>query len=152
MKQKIMDVVATVTSFAAVWLLSLAGTTIFETFEHSSEHGLLMVLFLTGLLFALSTMISYVSRITKLPSFVIAILFGIIAKPLLAPITTSHESLSVLVGLGAALILFSGGLETPYKNFQKLVAKILSLSFVVHVAAQPHPLMHVPQYRLILIL
>lgn len=63
------------------------------------------------------------------PSFVVAIFFGIAAQPLLGEIISEKGLLSVIVGAGATLILYSGGLETPFENFKKLIWKILSLSF-----------------------
>ncbi len=129
MKEKIINYGIAILSLLGVLALSFFSKTILHSIEVSPEHGLLMVFFLTAVLFVLSTIISHVSRLTNLPSFVVAIFFGMAAKPLLEVIITNKESLSVLVGLGATLILFSGGLETPFNNFKKLIAKILSLSF-----------------------
>ncbi len=129
MKEKIINIFIACAGFFAIVLASLYSHNIFETFEHSSEGELLAVFFLMALMFVLSSVVHHMSRLTTLPSFVVAIFFGIAAKPFLEPITASKESLSILVGLGATLILFSGGLETPFRNFKKLIAKILSLSF-----------------------
>ncbi len=129
MKEKIFNYSIVVLSFVAVWFISFYSGSIFHSFEGSTEHGLLTVFFLVALLFALSSIVYHVSRLAALPSFVIAIFFGILAKPFLEPIVHNHESLSVLVGLGATLILFAGGLETPFKNFKKIMGKIFSLSF-----------------------
>ncbi len=129
MKQKLINYGIGVLSLLAVLAVSFYSKYIFHAIEESPEHGILIVFFLTAMLFVLSTIISHVSRLTNLPSFVVAIFFGMAAKPLLELIIINKESLAVLVGLGATLILFSGGLETPFSNFKKLVAKILSLSF-----------------------
>lgn len=98
--------------------------------EASHEHSLLMIFLLVAVLFSLSFVIFYISHMIKLPSFVLAIFFGIAAKPLLLPIIENETTLSILVGLGATLILFSGGLETPFCDFKKNMYKIFSLSFV----------------------
>jgi cell volume regulation protein A len=129
MKEKLLNIFIACAGFFSVVIASLYSHKIFESFEHSSESELLAVFFLTAVMFVLSSVVHHTSRLTTLPSFVVAIFFGIAAKPFLETITTSKESLSVLVGLGATLILFSGGLETPFRNFKKLIAKILSLSF-----------------------
>lgn len=130
MKQKIINYGIAVFGLLAVLMVSFFHKAIFHAIEASPEHGLLLTLLLTAILFVLSTLSSHVSRLTNLPSFVIAIFFGIVGKPLLEPIILNSEALAVLVNLGAALILFSGGLEVSFKNFKKLVAKILSLSFI----------------------
>ncbi|KKR21497.1 MAG: Sodium/proton antiporter, CPA1 family [Parcubacteria group bacterium GW2011_GWE2_39_37] len=98
--------------------------------EINPEHEMLLIFLLIAILFALSFVIFYISHLIKLPSFVIAIFFGIAAKPLLLPITENEVALSIMVGLGATLILFSGGIETPFHNFKKNILKIFSLSFV----------------------
>lgn len=129
MKEKLINYGLAVLSLVAVLVISFYSKTIFHALESSPEHGLLVVFFLVAILFILSTVIAHASRLTNLPSFVVAIFFGMAAKPLLEVIITNKESLAVLVGLGATLILFSGGLETPFKSFKNLLPKILSLSF-----------------------
>lgn len=101
-----------------------------DFFDKSSEPELLAVFFLIALLFMLSFSVFYLSAGTGLPSFVLALFFGMATQPLLAPITHERTVLGVLVSIGAMFILFGGGLETPFKNFRKLFWKILSLSFV----------------------
>lgn len=71
----------------------------------------------------------YLSRGLPLPSFVAALFVGIAAKPFLLPIVENHVALSIIVSLGAALILFQGGLETLFKNFRRLFPKIFLLAF-----------------------
>lgn len=114
----------------AVAGLSQLSPTILGLFEHSSEAELLMSFFSIALIFSLSFGIFYLSRGTPLPSFVIAIFFGMAAHPLLVPVIHNHEALGAMVGFGATLILFGGGLETPFDNFKKLFGKIIMLSFV----------------------
>jgi NhaP-type Na+/H+ or K+/H+ antiporter len=115
---------------AIVTLLSRFSPIVLGLFEHSSEAELLMTFFSIALIFSLSFGIFYLSRSTPVPSFVIAIFFGMAAQPFLAPVIHSHAVLGALVGFGATLILFGGGLETPFDNFKKLFGKIMTLSFV----------------------
>ncbi len=102
----------------------------FTFFEHSAEHELLFIFFQVAVLFILSFIVFYISSVTKLPSFVVAIFFGIAGHGILKPIIENEAILNSLVGFGATLILFGGGLETPFTNFKKLIGKILALSFV----------------------
>jgi len=108
---------------------SYSAPDIFSLFHQSAEPELVMSFFSMALIFALSFGIFYLSKGTKIPSFVVAIFFGMAAKPLLVPVIEQHTLLSVLVGFGATLILFGGGLETPFQNFKKLLGKITALSF-----------------------
>ncbi len=100
------------------------------TLEHGSDAHLLRAFFEIATLFCLSFAVFYTSAGTGLPSFVLAIFYGVTAHELLEPILANEAVLGTTVGLGATLILFSGGLETPWGNFKKLLWKILSLSFV----------------------
>ncbi|MEK9157135.1 MAG: hypothetical protein AAB448_03345, partial [Patescibacteria group bacterium] len=100
-------------SLIAVLLVSRLSPAILGLFEHSSEAELLMTFFSIALIFSLSFGIFYLSRGTPLPSFVIAIFFGMAAQPFLAPVIHNQAVLGALVGFGATLILFGGGLETP---------------------------------------
>ena len=112
-----------------VFFVSGFSENIYRLFKANSEHELLIIFFVISVLFFLSFIVFYISHFVKLPSFVLAIFFGLAAKPLLEPILENKESLVILVGLGATLILFSGGLETPFANFKKLILQIFSLSF-----------------------
>jgi NhaP-type Na+/H+ or K+/H+ antiporter len=115
---------------AVTFIWSNLSSSLFHFFETGAERDTVMIFFTVACLFFLSFIVFYVSHIIKLPSFVIAIFFGLAAKPLLESITSRTEVLGIVVGLGATLILFSGGLETPFSNFRKLIWKILSLSFI----------------------
>lgn len=110
------------------WLASFAPN-MMEFFEQGSEAELTIIFFETAILFSLSFLVFYISSGTSLPPFVTAIFFGMAAKPLLGSIVEHHALLGSLVGMGATLILFGGGLETPFMNFKKLFWKILALSF-----------------------
>lgn len=113
-----------------IYAISTVAEPIFALLEHSPEPELVTVFFMIGVLFLLSFTVFYLSEQVQLPSFVMAIFVGMAARPLLAPIDEQHTVLSALVGLGATLMLFGGGLETPFTNFKKLLTKILLLSFV----------------------
>lgn len=80
-------------------------------------------------LFALCSFASfYATRGTPLPSFVVAIALGIAGHTLFAPIVANGTALSALVTASAAIILFSGGLEMPLRDFIRLFVKIALLA------------------------
>ncbi|HTQ13684.1 MAG TPA: cation:proton antiporter [Rhizomicrobium sp.] len=70
----------------------------------------------------------YATRGTPLPSFVVAIALGIAGHKLFAPIVDNPVALSALVTGSAAIILFSGGLEMPLREFLRLLVKIALLA------------------------
>lgn len=117
-------------NLAVVYIFSLQAGAINDIFERSGEFQMESVFFVVSVLFVLSFIIFYVSRIAKLPSFVFAIFFGMAAHETLLPIVQNEAMLGAIVALGATLILFGGGIETPFHSFKKLMAKILSLSFL----------------------
>ncbi len=110
--------------------LSHTSSTLINFFERSTDAELLLTFFAIALIFALSFSVFYIARGTPVPSFVVAIFFGMAAQPLLLPLVENRLILSALVGFGATLILFGGGLETKFESFRKLFAKIILLSFV----------------------
>ncbi len=116
-------------SLLFVFLSAKLAPIIFSFLSKTAEHDLANIFFQIGYLFILSFIIFYTANTTKLPSFVVAIFFGIVAQPILAPIIHSHNVLAVLVSFGATLILFGGGLETKFSNFKKIFLQIFSLSF-----------------------
>ncbi len=103
---------------------------LFPLFAASSDAALLTAFFSISVICLLSFVIYHLAQKTIFPSFVVAIFFGIAAQPLLTHITEERELLGVIVGIGATLILFGGGLETPFGSFKKLFVKIMTLSFV----------------------
>lgn len=119
---------------AFVWLsvvlgLSSIAPSLFEAFHHSDNPELLVGFFSVAIIFFLSFVTFYLSRGTPLPPFVVAIIFGMAARPLLEPIVENSVALEVLVSIGATLILFQGGLETAFGSFKKLFWKIFMLAF-----------------------
>lgn len=111
-------------------LAALLAPDLFSLFEHSGEGELLAVFFEIAIICAFSFLIFYLANRTVIPSFVVAIFFGLALQPLLAPVVSKHATLGAIVGFGATLILFGGGLETPFHHFRKLIWKITSLSFI----------------------
>ena len=117
--------------------LALLGTLLFNhfapeilhTLNHGSEGPLLLAFFSFAALAVLSFIVFHLSQNTVLPPFVVAIFFGLAAQSLLSPVVNNKIVLGDIVAFGATLILFSGGLETPFTNFKKLFWKIASLSF-----------------------
>jgi len=100
--------------------------------SHNSENlPLILSFFEVGLIFLLGFYSFYLAKNIHIPSFVIAIFLGIAAKPFLETVLVAQNGniLNVLVAIGATLILFGGGLETPFENFKKLFPKIALLSF-----------------------
>ncbi|HCU71115.1 MAG TPA: hypothetical protein DIC35_05200 [Candidatus Moranbacteria bacterium] len=129
LKKASLNYTIAIASIVAIHIFSLSSFSINSFFQKNPEHELLSVFFVISFLFVLSFVVFYVSHIIKLPSFVFAIFFGISAHSILTPITEREGILGVIVGLGATLILFGGGVETPFSNFKKLIWKIFSLSF-----------------------
>lgn len=81
-------------------------------------------------LFALCSFASfYATRDTPLPSFVVAIALGVAGHTLFAPIVGNPTALASIVTASAAIILFSGGLEMPLRDFVRLFVKIALLAF-----------------------
>lgn len=130
MTEKYFRYFALFAALCATVLLSQFSHNLFDFFHKSADAHLLVAFFSISMLFILSFVVSHTSKKSIFPSFVVAIFFGVVAKPLLVPIVESKEMLSVLVGIGATLILFGGGLETPFPSFKKLILKITSLSFI----------------------
>lgn len=129
-KKTFIQAVVTVVILGALLILGQWAESIFALLEHSHEPELISTFFMLAVLLVLSFAVFYISEGIKLPSFVIAIFVGMAARPFLEPIDHHEAVLSAIVGLGATLILFGGGLETPFANFKKLFVKIILLSFI----------------------
>lgn len=127
--EKVLPYVRLVLGLAAAYFVGLQADDLFAFFGYHAESAILKIFFVIALVCSLSFIIFYLSSGTALPSFVVAVFFGIAVKPLLMPAVRAHEVLGAMVGFGATLILFGGGLETPWSNFKKLMGKILALSF-----------------------
>ncbi len=117
-------------ALALVAMASQYATHIFGFFAHSPEGDHLTIFFVIAVVFAMSFVMFYLANGTVLPSFVLAVIFGMAAKPLFAPVIEARGILGALVGFGATLILFGGGIETAFDSFRKLFFKIFSISFI----------------------
>ncbi len=117
-------------ALAIVAMASQYASRIFSFFAHSPEGDHLTIFFVIAVMFAMSFVMFHLANGTVLPSFVLAVIFGMAAKPLFAPVIEARAVLGALVGFGATLILFGGGLETAFDNFRKLFLKIFSISFL----------------------
>jgi NhaP-type Na+/H+ or K+/H+ antiporter len=81
-------------------------------------------------LFAICSFISfYATKGTPIPSFVVAIALGIAGHVFFEPIVKNPPVLAAFVTGSAAVILFSGGLEMPLRDFMRLLVKIALLAF-----------------------
>lgn len=116
---------------AFVWTTSeiFAGQ-IMHFLERAHDAHLVLALGGIALLLGLGAVSLYLVQGTQISMFTAAIFFGIAAQPFLAPIVANTQLLLVVVTSYVAMILFQGGLETPFVNFKRLFWKIISLSFV----------------------
>lgn len=101
---------------------------VYAIIDVSHDREILLIFFEIALLFFLSFIVSGLGRIAKLPSFVIALVVGVLAQDILLSITQNNVLLGAIVAFGATVILFGGGLEVPSKNFLRLCPKIFLLS------------------------
>jgi cell volume regulation protein A len=86
--------------------------------------------FVLGSVFFVAYYINRIAPHTIIPSFVWAIFAGIAIQPLLAIYTKDISGLKIIIEICAALVLFSGGLDIPFKDFKKWFFPIASLSLV----------------------
>ncbi len=86
--------------------------------------------FVLGSILFVGFLINRVAPRTIIPSFVWVILAGIALEPILGVFTRDMGLLSIVMELFAAIILFTGGVEIPFKNFKKWFFPIASLSII----------------------
>ncbi len=118
------------------WLVSL-GTPVLitETFPHLAEQATILLVFFEAVMVLIFGFLAYeLAKPTVIPSFVLAVFIGMLERAPLSALVGDSRVLSVLTTLGAALILFGGGLETPFTRFKKLIGPILSLAFIATIA------------------
>lgn len=113
-----------------LWFLSSRfGTAFFTRVEATPLEGeVLLVFFDVIIVFALGFLVSELARPTIIPSFVLAIFFGMAGREILSPLVEHHAVLSTLATIGAMLILFGGGLDTPFSRFKQLLWPSMSLA------------------------
>lgn len=118
-----------VTLIVFLFLISWVSRFMFAQMPHLAEEVDFQIFVLGSVLF----MGYYINRIapkTIIPSFVWAIFAGMALQPFLDFYTHEIGSLKVVMEIFAAIVLFAGGLEIPFKNFQKWFFPIASLSLV----------------------
>lgn len=111
------------------WMLSrLTGQLVHEGLVHSG--GSTLIVFFEIIVILIFGFLAYeLAKPTVIPSFVLAIFIGMLQRESLTPLTGSADILTILTTIGAAFILFGGGLDTPFGRFRKLIGPILSMAF-----------------------
>ncbi|MDA0376716.1 MAG: cation:proton antiporter, partial [bacterium] len=115
-----------------IWFLSpvfaIGMDSVISEFQGESQ----MLFFLTSitLIFALGYLAYELAKPTVIPSFVLAIFVGMAARDVFAHVTNHTALLSMLITTGAVLILFGGGIETPFQQFKQSIGPILSLALI----------------------
>lgn len=117
---------------AISWFLSSHFTrSASDAFFATREHGeTLLILCGIVIVLTLGFIIYELAKPTPIPSFVLAVIFGLVCRDILSVITDNPVMLTTLIVIGAVLILFEGGLETPFMKFKSLIGPILSLAFI----------------------
>jgi NhaP-type Na+/H+ or K+/H+ antiporter len=110
------------------WLVPHLTAGLLSEFAHDST-GTLLVFFEALVILIFGFLANELARPTVIPSFVLAVFIGMLERHSLAPLTTNPATLGILTTLGAALILFGGGLDTPFRRFRALIGPILSVAF-----------------------
>ncbi len=112
----------------AGWLLStVTSPLVDETLIHG---GATLLVFFEIIVILIFGFLAYeLAKPTIIPSFVLAIFIGMLQRHALSPLTQNATILTILTTIGAAFILFGGGLETPFQRFRTLVGPILSIAF-----------------------
>ena len=88
------------------------------------------MLFSIVIVFSLGFIVYELAKPTILPSFVLSIFFGIVSRDIFSFLVNDPASLTTLITIGAVLILFEGGIETPFTKFRALLGPILSLAII----------------------
>lgn len=114
---------------AVGWLLPQVTSGLLENFAHD-ETGTLLVFFEALIILIFGFLANELARPTVIPSFVLAVFIGMLMHSSLQPLTSNPAVLGILTTLGAAFILFGGGLDTPFRRFRVLVGPILSIAFL----------------------
>lgn len=112
------------------WLINQSMREVITNTLNGNQHAqTLLVLFVCVIMFSLGFLVFQLAKSTIIPSFVLAIFFGLVSNDTLQIITQNETSLVTLITIGAVLILFDGGLDTPFKKFRTLFWPIISISF-----------------------
>lgn len=87
-------------------------------------------LFIFGTILFTGYIINRIAPKTLIPSFVWAIFAGVALQPVLDFYTHEVEGLKIAIEVLAALVLFAGGLEVPFRSFKQWLGPITALSIV----------------------
>lgn len=109
--------------------MSVLARMFFDANPHIIEHVDFQV-FALGMILFIGYYINRIAPKTIIPSFVWAIFAGMALQPFLGFFTEDLEGLKVTMEIFAAIILFAGGMEIPFRNFKKWFFPIASLSLV----------------------
>lgn len=113
------------------WLVSFALRPLLHSSLVSGEQGVLTLAFFEMIVVLFfGYLATELSKPTVIPSFVLAIVIGMLERESLSVVVQNGTVLTILTTLGAALILFGGGLDTPFALFKKLIGPILSIAFL----------------------
>lgn len=129
LKKRIMSVVPYFTLLFFLAAISTGARLIFTTPPDSGE-GHDFQLFMIGSMLFIGYYINRIAPKTVIPSFVWAMFAGMAIQPLLSFFTEDISSLKVIMEVFGAIILFAGGLEIPFRSFQKWFVPIAVLSVV----------------------
>ncbi len=123
MKKSILPVLLLISALIILNVADLAG------FKYISQLKDITPIILIAALLLVSALSSALAKGTIFPSFLIALFTGVSLNNVLKPIVDNEVVLVTVVTICAVYILFSGGLEIVYKNFKKILAPTLILSF-----------------------
>lgn len=111
----------------AGWLFSRYAGGLADNLAHD---GAMLLVFFEAIVVLVFGFLAYeLAKPTVIPSFVLAVFIGMLLRSSLAPLTGDSNVLGILTTMGAAFILFGGGLDTPFVRFRKLIGPILSIAF-----------------------
>ncbi len=114
----------------AGWLFSrFTGSLVHDGF--TNHGGTTLLVFFEVIVILVFGFFAYeLAKPTVIPSFVLAIFIGMLERTSLTRLTSDSATLGILTIIGASLILFGGGLDTPFNRFRKLFLPILSIAFL----------------------
>lgn len=114
---------------ASLVVASVLSRVFLESRPHVVEDVEFQLFAIGGILFV-AYVINRLAPATAIPSFVWAIFAGMALQPFLAFATQNIGGLKIVMEICAAIVLFAGGLEIPFRNFQRWFFPIASLSFL----------------------
>ncbi|MBP9691309.1 cation:proton antiporter [Candidatus Woesebacteria bacterium] len=129
MRKKIRRFIPYITLIVFLAIISIGAHNFLISESHLTEE-VDFQLFVFGSMLFIGYYINRIAPRTIIPSFVWAIFAGMALQPFLQFFTRDVTSLKVIMEVFGAIILFAGGLEIPFKNFQKWFLPIASLSFL----------------------